>query len=203
MTIAIVRAAADALGPHRFLLQLRDKHADPARLRTMAYALRDVTRAEKAWFVINGDVDLADEVGADGVHLPSDTVTPFSLRVDAVRKRLGIETFVTTAAHHDEDVRAAAVAGASGVLVSPIFTTPGKGPPRGLTAIESACRIATAAPAPLKVYALGGITAEYAAACAEAGASGVAVIRGLYDVGPSGSAATARALALPWSAATR
>jgi thiamine-phosphate pyrophosphorylase len=57
------------------------------------------------------------------------------------------------------------------VTFGPVFSSPGKSQPTGLTLLAEACRTAKS------VYALGGITWENAAACMQAGATGIAGIR--------------------------
>jgi thiamine-phosphate pyrophosphorylase len=196
-TIEIVRAAASGLGPRRLLVQLRDKENGPVVMRTAAQALREVTREVGALFVVNGASSIAHDVGADGVHLPWDRGGALASRVASARRLLGDDIIVTAAVHDDEEVRAAVEGGVTGVLVSPIFATPGKGTPRGVEAIQSAHAIVEAAQSKWKprVFALGGVGVDNVSSCAAAGANGVAVISALYDAGPSGGAATARALA--------
>ena len=201
LTARVVRWAAAALGPQRLLVQLRDKQGGEAARTVAARALRDVTREVRALLVINGDTALAHAVGADGVHLPSTKHgddEPLASRVAEARARLGDGAFVTAAAHDDADVDAADRAGATAAMVSPIFATPGKGQARGVAAITSARAVVDAsrrAPS-LLLYALGGVTTGAAAACYEAGADGVAVIRALYDArGREGVTAVALALA--------
>ncbi len=187
-TCAVVRAAATALGGEHVLVQLRDKEADEASLLASAQELRSVTRAVGARLVINGSVAVAARAAADGIHVPGRlTASKLVSTCAAARELLGSSAIVTTAAHDDDDVRAAVLAGASAVLVSPIFATPGKGPARGLEALRQARAVVVDAArhgAGLRVFALGGVTAANAAACIEAGADGVAAIRALYDDGP-------------------
>jgi len=135
---------------------------------------------KKQLLVINSDVDLAREIGADGVHLPKGGV--------AAARAVLPRAWISLAAHDDDDVRRAVSEGADAALVSPIFATPGKGPPRGLEAIRAARAIAPQ----LAIYALGGVDESNAAACRAAGATGVAVIRALFDA--PDPAAAARAL---------
>ena len=178
-TAAVVRAAGKALGAGRLVVQLRDKDADEAALLAHARVLRDATREVGALFVVNGALDVAKAVRADGVHLPKCT----SRDVDEARTTLGDAAFVSTSAHDDDDVERALEADATAILVSPIFASPTKGNGRGVTAIVNARALVDAArqpPAPL-VYALGGITGPKSRACLEAGADGVAAIRALYD----------------------
>lgn len=202
-TVEIVRAVASALGPGRLLVQLRDKENGPVVIRTAAQALRDVTRAVDALFVVNGATSIAHDVGADGVHLPWDRGGAVVARVASARRLLGEHIIVTAAVHDDDEVRAAIEGGVTGILVSPVFATPGKGSPRGVEALQSARAIVEAAQSKWRprVYALGGVSPDNVSQCAAAGANGVAVIRALYDAGISGSAATARALAAAFNAA--
>jgi len=53
----------------------------------------------------------------------------------------------------------------------PVFSSPGKGPAIGIAAFAQACHFGK------PIFALGGITWENAAACMQAGATGIAGIR--------------------------
>jgi thiamine-phosphate pyrophosphorylase len=173
--VGIVRAAAEALPKGTLAVQLREKEDRDRRVH-LAPILRDALRGQL--LVINGDLELARDVGADGLHVPS-----------AARAREILpEAWISVPAHDDEDVRRAANEGANAALVSPIFATPGKGPPRGLEAIRAARRLAPG----LAIYALGGVSLANAEACCSAGATGVAVIRAFF--GAADPVAAARAL---------
>jgi thiamine-phosphate pyrophosphorylase len=184
-TVDVIRRAATALGPGRLLVQLRDKDREGDALRDLALDLRCVTRDAGALLAINGSASVARDAGADGVHLPSGDRAELASRIGAARKLLGDHAFVSTAAHDDDDVRCAIDGGATAVLVSPVFASPGKGPARGVGALASARalvrRSASGEARSLVIYALGGITAANAGACAAAGANGAAVIRELFD----------------------
>lgn len=181
-TIAAIRAAGHALGAGRLLVQVRDKRASEDSLLASARALRDVTRESGTLLVINGSPAVAASVGADGVHFPNEGEA-LATQAASVRASLGATAIVTTSAHDDEDVRHAVRAGATAVLVSPIFATPGKGAPRGVEALVAARAVVDAARHTPRVgiYALGGVTRENAASCAAAGADGVAAIRAVYE----------------------
>jgi len=76
--------------------------------------------------------------------------------------------------HQGRDVTRAAREGCDYVTVSPVFASPSKpgyGPPLGIEGLRA---LTDAAGVP--VYALGGVTPQRAAACVDAGASGVAVM---------------------------
>jgi thiamine-phosphate pyrophosphorylase len=198
-TLDVVNAAASALHPFALAVQLRDKVSPNERVAEAAMALREATRLACAIFLVNGRIDLARAVGADGVHIPA------GRSVAGAREALGPAAFITTAVHNDDDVVRTCEQGADAVFVSPIFATPGKGVPRGTDAIARAVQIASqmaskGTPKRAHVYALGGVTANVAASCAEAGADGVAVIRALLGAASAPAVANiAKALARPFT----
>lgn len=180
--VRCVQAAAHALPEGAFGVQLRDKRRAQSSLRVFASRLRLVTRRARAWLFINGDAQLARDVGADGVHLGREAGT-----VQSARGLSGERTIISVAAHTDDDVRRALENGADAALVSPVFST--RSPsrfadvteakkPRGLAAIRAARSIAGSR---LLLYALGGVGVDCARDCAEAGADGAAVIRALLE----------------------
>ncbi|WP_394848995.1 thiamine phosphate synthase [Pendulispora brunnea] len=186
---AVVAVVSGALGP-LFAVQLRDKGASAGDLRMRAVALRALTRAGGASFIVNGSPELAAEVGADGVHLPGFAQDPSIL--GRARAIVGPSGTLYVPVHTRHEVLLARDGGADALLVSPIFDSPGKGPARGVAALAEARALA-----PLSIYALGGIDASHVAACHRAGADGVAIIRALLDA--PDPVATARALISPWT----
>jgi len=128
-----------------------------------------------ARLLINERLDIALSCGADGVHLPSD-----SLPLSAVRSRVGPDAVVGISCHTREEVEEAARDGADYALLGPVFETPSKpgSRPLGLAVLEDICRSSA-----LPVFALGGVTRENAASCVRAGASGIAGIR-LFQQAP-------------------
>jgi thiamine-phosphate pyrophosphorylase len=190
---AICEAAFDvaaALPAGAFAVQLRDKARDPSAIAPLARRLRAITRDRKVPLYINGYVGLAREVEADGVHLGA-----AAAKAGSIAGARALFPFVSVAAHSDDDVLRARDAGATAVLVSPIFATPGKGAPRGVAAVKTARSVA---PPPFAIFALGGIDATNARACADAGADGVAVIRAILGAGPTKYAAAARRFHEAW-----
>jgi thiamine-phosphate pyrophosphorylase len=156
-------AAALFAGGCRWL-SLREKDLPPAERRALLQHL--VARGKEcgATVTIHDDLDAAATLGT-GIHLPADG------SVAAARRVLGAGALIGISAHRaDEIVRAAAV-GADYATLSPIFLSASKpdyGPALGLAALRG--------PWPLPVLALGGVDAGNAAACCDAGASGIAVM---------------------------
>ncbi len=193
--VSVAQQVARALAPGAFGVQFRDKRPRGARNVRLASELRRRTRTHRAWFVVNGDIELARELEADGVHLGHDAPS-----LAEARGRLeGRSLWVSVAAHSDADVERACEGGADAVLVSPIGEAPGKGPPRGAPAVEAAARIAarheSGVGSRVAIYALGGIDPSLAADCRRAGATGVAVIRALLSA--KDPAQIARSLVAP------
>ena len=141
----------------------KDGAPSPRTARTGALTARG---RHLVW--IAEDLELALAVGADGVHLGSGATRE---RAEAVRAK-GL--WLSVACHSVAEVADREQRhGADSVFLSPIFETPGKGPPLGLTALTEAARRRTRT----RLVALGGITAERAEACFDAGADAVAAIR--------------------------
>ncbi|MEH3117551.1 MAG: thiamine phosphate synthase [Methylorubrum populi] len=179
-----VRAAV--AGGARFVW-LRDRDLDREARRDLARTLADLLRPVGGTLVVGGAAELAVEAGAQGVHLPGSAGLD---GIRAARSRLGAG-LVGVSAHSPAEVAAAAEAGADYVTLSPIFPTaskPGYGPALGLAALRTACA------SRLPVFALGGIDADNARACREAGAAGVAVMGGVMRA-PDPGGESARILA--------
>jgi thiamine-phosphate pyrophosphorylase len=175
--VRCVEVVAGALPPGWLSVQLRDKQRPLVGLRVFASRLRLATRAVGAALVINGDARLARDVGADGVHLGRDAGS-----VGEARSLCGASAWISVSAHSDSAVRGGIADRADAVLVSPVFPsrTPSVLAPtkegRGLDALRSAHAVAGGR---IAIYALGGVDADNARACAEAGADGVAMVRAL------------------------
>ncbi|WP_437663237.1 thiamine phosphate synthase [Sorangium sp. So ce1182] len=168
-------SAFGALPPEdraRVAVQLRDPELSGAALHALGRRLRDATAALGASLVVNDRLDLALVLGADGVHLGRR-----SAGVADARALLGDGVFVSVACHSVDEVLRAAEAGADAAVLSPIFATPGKGPPLGPEALREARARLAAAPRGVALLALGGVDAASAPACLAAGADGVAAIR--------------------------
>ncbi len=154
------------------LVQLREKDLADKDLLELAGALRRITARAEVPLLINGRVDIALAVRADGVHL-----SPATPGLDRARERLGPQALIGFSAHSIEEIRLAERIDADFVTFSPIYPTPSKsafGPPLGIEALREAC-----AQTELPVYALGGITAGRLAEIRPAGAAGFACIRAL------------------------
>jgi thiamine-phosphate pyrophosphorylase len=156
-------------------VQLREKDFSASDVVSSATRLVDLMRPKRAKLLINvATVEddtlslVAGSPGVDGFHVPDDPALLAHIRALFPKHLVGAST------HSVESVRAAAGAGVDFVTFGPVFATPTKvkfGPSLGLSALQAAC---TAVEIP--VFAIGGITAERARDCLDAGAHGVAVV---------------------------
>ncbi|HKQ68305.1 MAG TPA: thiamine phosphate synthase [Polyangiaceae bacterium] len=153
-------------------VQLRDKVRPGAAVCALAERLAALCHRYGAPLYVNDRLDIALAVRASGAHLGRGSVG-----IAEARRLLGTQAFVSVAAHEIADVERARAEGASAALVSPIFESPGKGPPRGTSWLAEAHARAQGLP----LYALGGVNATNVEACAAAGATGVAVVRALWE----------------------
>ena len=174
------------------LVQLRDKHADGARLDDSACRLRAITRSLGVPLIINDRVDVMLAADADGVHIGAN-----DLPLEHVR-RLAAGRLVGYSVNTDDDLREAERHGADYIGVGPVFPTATKPDARPTMGLEGLRRF-TAATA-LPAVAIGGISAANCAAAVQAGADGVCVISAI--LGQPDTAAAVRAFVQALDAAT-
>jgi thiamine-phosphate pyrophosphorylase len=160
-----IAAAAFAGGCRWF--SLREKDLPAAKRRALLTELVALGRDYAALVMAHDDIDAVAATGAGGVHLPGGSDPA------AARARLP-HALIGASAHSAAEAVALIAAGADYVTISPIFLTdskPGYGPALGLDGLAAAV---AAAQGP--VVALAGITPANAAACLQAGATGIAVM---------------------------
>jgi thiamine-phosphate pyrophosphorylase len=178
---ALPEAAAAAIRGGARLLQYRDKAASPAERAERARAVFKVCRQGGVVFIVNDDVELADELMAHGVHLGEHDST-----IAAARARLG-PLAIIGASCYDSVVNAqrAADAGASYLAFGAFFASATKANARH--AEPFLLRKAKALGLPL--VAIGGITPDNAPELIAAGADAIAVAGGLHVGGDIEAAA--------------
>lgn len=173
-TELLVRKAGAALRGGAELVQYRNKSAGPALRLEQARALCALCRAAGAVFIVNDDVALALEIGADGAHLGAEDGD-----LGEARRQLGQGKLLGASCYDRIDLAdAAAQAGADYLAFGSVFSSATKpGAVRAPLAIFAAARRSFALP----LVAIGGITLQNAPQVFSAGADAVAVISALFD----------------------
>jgi thiamine-phosphate pyrophosphorylase len=153
-------------------IQLREKDLSSRELERLSRAVIDTVRknGSKTRLLINSRTEVALAVGADGVHLRSNDISPVDVRRIWRSAGLTTEPVVAVSCHSETEVMAAKAAGADFVVFGPVF---GKADATGtgIAPLRAACGHG------ISVFALGGVTADNAHSCIEAGAAGIAGIR--------------------------
>ncbi|HEV2110068.1 MAG TPA: thiamine phosphate synthase [Gammaproteobacteria bacterium] len=155
------------------LVQYRDKSGDAARRLGEARSLAALCRGHGATFIVNDDVELALQSGADGVHLGRDDASLATARV-----RLGPRAIIGVSCYDSlPDAVTAAHGGADYVAFGSFYASGSKpGAVRAPVGLLTEARRELSIP----VCAIGGITPGNGAALIAAGADMLAVIRGLF-----------------------
>ncbi|WWX21596.1 thiamine phosphate synthase [Pseudodesulfovibrio methanolicus] len=100
------------------LVQYREKDKKAGAKLKECRAIREMTRAAGAAFIVNDDIDIAILVGADGVHVGQE-----DLPVECVRELVGPDMAIGLSTHSPEQARDAIRRGADYIGVGPIFRT--------------------------------------------------------------------------------
>jgi thiamine-phosphate pyrophosphorylase len=167
-------------------LQIRLKNVHDADIRNAYNALSPIAQNADVAVLINDRVDLAQELGADGVHLGQD-----DMPLREARKILGPQAMIGATAHNSRHL--AMLAGESGadyVAFGAFFESATKTPKtQATTDILSWWSELFEIPC----VAIGGITADNCAPLVQAGADFLAVCGGVWNA-PGGPAEAVRTL---------
>ncbi|MFN2467401.1 MAG: thiamine phosphate synthase [Gaiellaceae bacterium] len=153
------------------VLQLRLKDVPTRDVIERGRPFRDVAAEAGCTFVVNDDVEAAIALRANGVHLGRDDRGHDQALANGLM--LGLSASSVAEAIEAERL------GADYVGAGPVWGTPSKpdaDPPIGPAGLAAICEAVS-----LPVVAIGGIDGSNAAACVEAGAAGVAVVRAAAD----------------------
>ena len=154
------------------LIQLREKQMPALEFYHQAIAAVNETGAR---LIINDRVDVAQAVGAHGVHLGQDDMPP-----DAARRLLGNQAIIGYSTHSVAQAERALSLPVDYIAIGPIFETTSKtdtAPTLGLEGLQAVRR----AIGNFQLVAIGGISHANARQVIEAGADSVAVVSALLS----------------------
>jgi thiamine-phosphate pyrophosphorylase len=182
--VRLLQAVAAALRGGAALVQLRDKHGAPQERRAKARALSALCHDHAARLIVNDDVELALDCGADGVHLGA-ADPPLA----QARAALGPSAILGASCGPSlERARAAVAAGADYVAFGRFF--PSRTKPEAPQA-EPALLAQGRGQIRVPVCVIGGLTPDNAGALVAAGADLVAAVEGVFGDGEPAAVETA------------
>ncbi len=154
-------------------IQLRMKGATDEEARPIAWKVKEWCRIACAVFIIDDRVELAKEVGADGVHLGKN-----DMPIAEARKILGPDFIIGGTANTFDDVKAHYKAGADYIGCGPFRFTTTKEKLSPILGLEGYREIVTKMKAhniDLPIVAIGGITRKDIPDILKTGVTGVAM----------------------------
>jgi len=165
-------------------VQLRDKQATDSELIRQGRELLRHMSGSGIPLIVNDRLDVAAEIGADGVH-----VGQADAAARQVRERLGANAVVGLSVQTLEHAQAVDSILVDYVGVGPVFATrtkPDHARPLGFCGLADVC-----AASPVPAVAIGGLRAEHVAAVWSAGAVGVALVSAICSAADPEQAARA------------
>jgi 8-oxo-dGTP diphosphatase len=148
------------------LVQLREKDYAREALRDLALKMLPLLRQHDARLIINADIELCREIGADGVQLTGSQLAGLGERPDV--------EWCAASCHNAEELRRAEALGCDFALLSPVQATQSHPGAPHLGWEEFA---AITAGASIPVYALGGLIHADMQAAWSHGAHGISLLR--------------------------
>lgn len=154
------------------LVQLREKDLPQGAFLEEARQVKALCRRYQVPLIINDNVDVALESGADGVHVGAEDAP-----VEEIRRRAGPDFIIGATAKTVRQAQAAQAAGADYLGVGAVYPSPTKQTALGITKeqLQEIC-----ASVALPAVAIGGITARRVKELRGSGVQGVAVVSALF-----------------------
>jgi 8-oxo-dGTP diphosphatase len=151
------------------LLQLREKQMQLADFKHFAGRAIALAHQSNARVLINGSIELARELGADGVQWSAAEVAAATSRPDIA--------LLGASAHNDVELRAAEALGADFAVLGSVYATPTHPDAVGMGWAAFAQR---AVGCSIPVFAIGGLRPDGLTEAWTHGAHGIAMIRGSW-----------------------
>lgn len=168
----LLQQVEDAIKGGATFIQLREKELGSEAFLEEAKVIQQLCRKYNVPFVINDNVDIAEAVGADGVH-----VGQSDMEAGDVRKRLGPDKIIGVSARTVEQALLAQERGADYLGVGAVFHTGSKADAREIDhdTLKEICEAVD-----IPVIAIGGITRDNVIELKGTGICGVAVISAIF-----------------------
>ena len=152
------------------IVQLRMKKASREDIIRQGREVRSVTAGTDTLFIVNDDPKIALELGADGVHIGQDDVSPRE-----IRKRFPEIGIIGLSTHNLKQVEKAREEKIDYIGVGPVYATSTKEIPDPTLGLDKMRAMIELSPCP--AVAIGGINCQNARDVVGAGAKNIAVVR--------------------------
>lgn len=169
---SLAECVRQAIAGGATFVQLREKEASREQIAELARELLAICREAGIPFVIDDEVQIALEVGADGVHVGQD-----DMACENARALLGPDAIVGVSAQTVEQALAAQAAGADYLGVGALIPTPTKPDAVDVT-FEELQAICEAVDIP--VVGIGGLNVHTIGQLRGSGAHGAAVVSAIF-----------------------
>ncbi|MEK1893488.1 MAG: thiamine phosphate synthase [Rhizobium sp.] len=169
VAFGMVETACAAVAGGATMVQLRDKHADTARMIETGRALKVALSGTGALLIVNDDVDAAIAIGADGLHIGQDDIDAIT-----ARQLIGPDMILGLSAETAALAAAIDPAAVDYAGLGPVFATATKPDHKPALGFEGLSRLIKVCPVP--VVAIGGLKSAHVGGVLAAGADGLAVV---------------------------
>lgn len=153
-------------------VQLREKNLADSSVLAEAREISALCKQYRVPFILNDNVALAAQCGADGVHLGQEDMDPAQ-----ARRILGPDAIIGVSAHNVAEAKAAVAAGADYLGCGAMFATTTK---TNVTALPKETLRAICAAVSVPVVAIGGISKQNLLSLAHCGEAGVALVSAIF-----------------------
>lgn len=153
-------------------VQLREKNLADSSVLAEAREISALCKQYRVPFILNDNVALAAQCGADGVHLGQEDMDPAE-----ARRILGPDAIIGVSAHNVAEAKAAVTAGADYLGCGAMFATTTK---TNVTALPKETLRAICAAVGVPVVAIGGISKQNLLSLAHCGEAGVALVSAIF-----------------------
>ena len=171
----LIEQAEEALRGGATCLQLREKELDDGSFLREAQELKTLCGQYHVPLIVNDNVEIAMECGADGVHIGQHDAA-----ASEVRQKIGPDMLLGVSAQTVEQAVKAEQDGADYLGVGAVFST-GTKPDADDVSFDTLKAICDAVSIP--VVAIGGISQKNICALAGSGIDGVAVVSAIFAAG--------------------
>lgn len=154
-------------------VQLREKKKSKEEIIQIAREIKQITDKYQIPFVINDNVEVALEVGADGVHVGQE-----DMKAVEARRILGDKKIIGVSVHTVEEAVEAQKMGANYIGVGAVFPTSTKKNAVKMSnkTLQDICQAVD-----IPVVAIGGIQTENIMELKESGIDGIAVVSAIFS----------------------